>query len=51
MLWLAAGDPIKVDEFTRIPLFEYWAMLNNRVSQIKRETNARAQAQQHGRSK
>jgi hypothetical protein len=49
MLWLAAGDPVKVDEFTRIPLFEYWAMLNNKVGEIKRETTARQQFQKNGR--
>jgi hypothetical protein len=49
MLWLAAGDPVRVDEFERMPLLDYWAMLNNRVSEIKRESHTRAQAEKHGR--
>jgi hypothetical protein len=48
MLWLAAGDPVKVDEFTRTPLFEYWAMLNNKTGEVKRENSARKQSQKHG---
>jgi len=36
-MWLAANDPVKVDALERMPLFEYWALLNTKVGETNRE--------------
>jgi len=39
---LAENDPVKVQEYLRIPLIEYYRMLDNKLEQMKRlkEQNA-----------
>ena len=37
LMWLAANDPVKVDALERMPLFEYWALLNTKVGETNRE--------------
>jgi hypothetical protein len=36
MLWLADEDPLKLDALTRMPLLEYFILLDKRVRTVKR---------------
>ncbi len=38
---LAENDPVKVEEFMRIPLVEYYGILDNKLEQIKKQEDAR----------
>lgn len=35
--WLAQDDPGKIDQYLRMPLYEYWTVLDNKLSNFERE--------------
>jgi hypothetical protein len=37
MLWLSGEDPVKLDAFTRMPILEYFIMLDTRVKGVKKQ--------------
>lgn len=37
MKWLADDDPVKIEAFSRMPLIEYWAILDDKIEQIKKQ--------------
>ena len=45
MLWLAGGDPVKVPFYERIPMIEYWFLLNKKKKEVERmQEEAKKQA-------
>lgn len=37
MLWLADEDPIKLDALSRMPLLEYFMLLDKRVRTVRKQ--------------
>lgn len=34
--WLAGDDPVKIDQYLKIPLWEFWTILNNKLSILEK---------------
>lgn len=32
LYWLSGDDPVKIDAYMRMPLWEYWTVLNNKLA-------------------
>lgn len=42
LFWLADNDPGKIEQFRRMPLVEYWSILNTRMELLKKRKNGGA---------
>lgn len=37
LYWLAGDDPVKIDQYLKLPLWEFWSILNNRLAILEKE--------------
>lgn len=37
LYWMADNDPLKVDAFLNMPIWQYWTMLNNRLELYQKQ--------------
>jgi len=37
MCWLAGDDPLKVEAFSKMPLIEYFLMLDKKITEVKKQ--------------
>lgn len=37
LYWLANNDPVKIEQYLKIPLWEFWAILDNQLSILEKE--------------
>lgn len=37
LYWLADNDPVKIEQFLKIPLWEYWQVLNGRLAILEQQ--------------
>ena len=37
LYWLADNDPVKIESYLRIPLWDYWQILDNKLGQFEKD--------------
>lgn len=35
--WMADNDPVKIEQFLKLPLWEYWQVLNARLAILHKQ--------------
>lgn len=41
MLWLAEGDPVRMQEYKKMPVVEYYQILDAKIAETKKKMKAK----------
>ena len=37
LYWIADNDPVKIESYLRLPLWDYWTILDNRINSFEKQ--------------